>query len=576
MAQDEDSFVKADEEVRKTSEDVAPNSGTTTGRQRKKRKWDQPAESLVSAGLVIPGAQHYAVPGITGSGASVSGFVPAVTIPTSFVSTPHLQPSAVQHTAVAIVQKINQDLATKGLLAQPKIQDEVIAREIVINDADPTVRYKLTKRQTQEEIQAKTGAVVITRGKYRPPNGPIENEKPLYLHISSGAHLKDLAERIRAVDLAALMVEEIMKQGRLMPATSNVHSLVGQGTTPCSISVFVGVEADPTFNLVGRIRGPNDQYINHIMNETGATVILRGRGSGSCEGANDEEAQQPLHLFISSDNVKNLENAKALADSLLETVRSEYFASRSLPYQVASTIPTADLVAPTPLYQAASYSTSTPYAGLYPQAVVSYSHIPPNTFSPTSSIPQRPSINSNPVVSTGSFNSATKAYNAVPPPLHLLSETTVGRTETQKTDSVSKDLNPQGSTSSSTLFPCQPAPISSTLQNINDSKSVASVVASEIPITHQSKAGTNYSGYGGIYPQATPLQQVALALQRPPPPVSIQPASANGQPTKAHLCHSNGQSDKHPEKRRKFQEMPVASKDHPKEAQVFFSDLLTS
>ena len=33
-----------------------------------------------------------------------------------------------------------------------KVHDEVISREIVINDADPGVRYKLTKRQTQEEV----------------------------------------------------------------------------------------------------------------------------------------------------------------------------------------------------------------------------------------------------------------------------------------------------------------------------------------------------------------------------------------------------------------------------------------
>lgn len=35
---------------------------------------------------------------------------------------------------------------------QPKIQDELIAREIIINDAESSIRYKLTKRQTQEEV----------------------------------------------------------------------------------------------------------------------------------------------------------------------------------------------------------------------------------------------------------------------------------------------------------------------------------------------------------------------------------------------------------------------------------------
>jgi len=257
----------------KTTMDAGSNPGTTTTvRQRKKRKWDQPAESLISAGLAVPGMLPFVgagtLPGIglPGMVSPLVGVIPSAAMQSSFMSTPQasstITSSVVQQNAVAIVQKINQDLATKGLLPQSKIQDELIAREIVINDADPTVRYKLTKRQTQEEIQAKTGAVVITRGRYRPPNGPVENEKPLYLHISAGAHLKDTAERIKAVDLAAIMVEEIMKQGRQIQSASNPFSVVpapgGLAAPPFNAAVYVGFEADPTLNLVSRIRGPNE------------------------------------------------------------------------------------------------------------------------------------------------------------------------------------------------------------------------------------------------------------------------------------------------------------------------------
>ncbi|RVW31452.1 Protein RIK [Vitis vinifera] len=333
--------------------------------------------------------------------------------------------------------------------------------------AESTVRYKLTKRQMQEEIQKCTGAVVITRGKYRPPNALPDGEKPLYLHISAGAHLKDTAERIKAVDRAAAMVEEMLKQGQNSESVpSNSHLAGNTGVTQApSTCVFLGFEADPSLNIAACIRGPNDQYINHIMNETGATVSLRGRGSGNSESPNGE-GQQPLHLFLSSNNLKGLEDAKLLAENLLDTICAECGASRA---------------------------------------------------------------------------SSCKVYGAVPPPQQLL----VG------VQSSGNELNVK---TSSTACLASSAPQSN-------------LVCYPPPSL---TAGTSYSGYGGIYPQATPLQQVALALRQSPSPVTstIAPSTSSASTVPMSSAASFSEKEKRLPQRRKFQELPVALKGPTKPQQV--------
>lgn len=230
-----------DDCLRVSSSESMPSTDSSLTKQRKKRKWDQPAELLVSAGVAVPGVLPL---GNTGSlaGIALPGVVPAAgaslmnPISASYRTLQQvlLVPSIQQH-AAALVQKI-----------QPKIQEDLIAREIVINDAESAVRYKLTKRQTQEEIQKCTGSVVITRGKYRPPDAPLDGDKPLYLHISAGAHLETTAERIKAVDQAAAMVEEMLK-----PGSAN------NGVKVLSTCVFLGFEPDPSLNITARIRGPS-------------------------------------------------------------------------------------------------------------------------------------------------------------------------------------------------------------------------------------------------------------------------------------------------------------------------------
>ncbi|KAI4339599.1 hypothetical protein MLD38_024521 [Melastoma candidum] len=458
---------------------------------RKKRKWDQPAECFVTTGLPFPVILGNPFPVIVGP-----GNVPILPSPlgaNAFAAAPPLPLSGIALQASSVLPKSNQ----------PKAQEElVIAREIIINDADPAVRFKLTKRQTQEEIQRSTGAVVTTRGKYRPPNTPPDGEKPLYLHISAGSHLKETVERIIAVDRAAAMIEEMLKQG---PSSQHGGSFLAsgdgvkasQGLTTC---VYLGFDINPSWNIVSRIRGPNDQYINHIINETGATVSLRGRGSGT-QGLDGEEGQLPLHLFLSSTNPKSLENAKNLAEHLLDTISVEFGVSRTSSAKVYAAVPP-----PQPLLVGALTVGNDLRASIAPPM-----GIPPVTLVPP------------PVAIPGSLS----GLNSTPTlgPVSLSGMVLSNGVQTQP----------------NTLPPSQPSPIS----------------------------GTRYSGYEGIYPQATPLQQVALVLKHSTTvPTSttaatVASSASTSSAGQAVVANTASEKDKRQAHRRKFQELPVVSKEPP-------------
>ncbi|KAL6135520.1 hypothetical protein ACLB2K_067747 [Fragaria x ananassa] len=472
------------------------SSDASQTRQRKKRKWDQPAESLVSAGLAVPGALPLGNVGLLG-GVAVPGVIPVsgahlinpLAAGFTTVPQPYHVPSIPQQ-AVTVLQK----------LIQPKIQDELIAREIVINDAESSIRYKLTKRQTQEEIQRCTGAVVITRGKYHPPSASSDGEKPLYLHISAGANIKETTERILAVDRAAAMVEEMLKQGQnLHPSSLSSLSTVSNGLKEPSTCVYLGFDADLSFNIAARIRGPSDQYINHIMNETGATVLLRGRGSGNTDSLHGEEGQQLLHLFLSSNNLKSLEDARLLAEHLLDTISIECGVSR--------------------------VSSSKVYSALAP--------------------PQQ-------------------VYSAVPPPHQLLAGVQSSGNEVTAI-----------TTLASATISLAPAPLVSSVGTpaittvlsqgtVSQSGGLSNIVQSQASSggPQPLSGGTIYSGYGGIYPQVTPLQQVALALRQSTSPMTstIAPTTSvpSTEPKLSTKFSSDSEKEKRPPQRRKFQELPVS------------------
>nr|CAB3501603.1 unnamed protein product [Digitaria exilis] len=379
--------------------------------ERKKRKWDQPAEDLVSAAMTaaavaglpvinlgaLPGV---ALPGVTAYGAAA--LPSAASVP--FSLPPHIAPSVLQNASAAL-QK----------LSQAKIPDETIAREIVINDADPSVRYKLTKRQTQDEIQRCTSTVIITRGKYHPPNGQPDGEKPLYLHISAGSQ---------------------------------------------------------------------DQYINHIMKETGVTVVLRGKDSENLSSCLGEASQQPLHLYLTSMHLKSLEAAKVLAENLLDTIAAEFGASRISSSKVYGAVPP-------PQQLLAGVETPGPrsdvHSTLGTNALAGASH----SFASTGAIA--------PIVAPAvTLQYGGPTYSGVPPPSNMI---------------------------------CPIPPVN---------------------------GGTFYSGYGDIYPQATPLQQVAFTLKHASSSTTQVAPMASTLTSRVIEADSSLDVGTDKRSRRKFQELPVS------------------
>ncbi|KFK33793.1 hypothetical protein AALP_AA5G061400 [Arabis alpina] len=200
------------------------------------------------------------------------------------------------------------------------------------------------------------------------------------------------------------------------------------------------------------------------MNETGATVVLRGRGSGSLENQHGEEAQQPLHLLLSSTNPKSIDDAKRLAENLMDTISVEFGASKVSP---------------------------------------------------------------------------SKVYGAVPPPQQLLS----GAPPT---------VVPPATTLYSQVPVLQPSGISS------------GGYSRPIPVSYLQPVagGTSYSGYAGIYPQATPLQQVAQVLKQSVSPVisTVPPNELTAISLSKPSDISCKEKEKRPPQKRKFQEIPADCK----------------
>lgn len=162
--------------------------------------------------------------------------------------------------------------------------------------------------------------------------------------------------------------------------------------------------------------------------------------------------------------------------------------------------------------------------------------------------------------------SSSKVYGAVPPPQQLLAgvDTSGARSDVHSTSgpNVSAASHSFASTGVSAPIVAPAATLQSGAPTYSGVLPSSNTTCPVPPVN----GGTFYNGYGGIYPQATPLQQVAFTLKHASSsttqvfPVMPTPTGS------AITVNSSSDMELDKRSRRKFQELPV-SKGPTKESQ---------
>ncbi|XP_015198485.2 KH homology domain-containing protein 4-like isoform X1 [Lepisosteus oculatus] len=339
----------------------------------------------LGAGTSPPGSRGPAV-AMSSNNATPSSHVTSLPALSTTLSEHRPPPGGAVELAAAMAAKLNAMLMAKGKLktAQPPPErpaptvavssqnSDLVVTEVDINDVPLHCRNLLTKGQTQEEIRQFSGATISTKGSYMTAAAKAQAKgvnRPLYLHVQGKTQ--------EEVNKAMMRIKEIISEEVLRAASGQPPSAIpvytpslqaprppvappalqqrppinqnrSSSVPPNQVhsgnfvhtKLFVGLDQTlPSFNVKEKVEGPGGSYLQHIQNETGARVFLRGKGSGYIEQASRRESFEPLYLYISHPNSVSLEAAKKLCENLLETVRVEH--SRMMSVYTAPGVPQA-------------------------------------------------------------------------------------------------------------------------------------------------------------------------------------------------------------------------------------------
>jgi hypothetical protein len=159
-------------------------------------------------------------------------------------------------------------------------------------------KHILTRGTFVDQVCRSSGAVVTLKGAFRKIGATNPCKDPcLHLHV--------VAEK-----------EEDMKAAEEM-----IKAKMGEAPLPAfeySEMLRLGCEVPWGFDAITQIEGPDQEYFKHVMAETSTKLILVGRGA-----TKHQDLADGLMVYIGAKDLKAVQDASALVENLLSTVRTK-------------------------------------------------------------------------------------------------------------------------------------------------------------------------------------------------------------------------------------------------------------
>lgn len=192
-------------------------------------------------------------------------------------------------TVAEVLASIEQDKEKRAKMEDKKANLHFKA-SVGINDSRH--RYVLTKTATQMKIEEQTRTLIQTKGKYLPDKSMASVLDPaLYLEVSGSTQ--------ESVDTAIASIKDIMENGLIEAKRTSAVEAKGALTDKVFLPFDFDYARMGSYNIRGKMIGPQGAYIKHINASTNVECSIRGRGSGYVElGSGPSNTSEPIHLHI--------------------------------------------------------------------------------------------------------------------------------------------------------------------------------------------------------------------------------------------------------------------------------------